>query len=210
MNTSRQYYIYDIPVFVIEEVPDSVNIPEFCSEVEDYLSRPLLNGVEVVYIGQFKELKGRNATYAHGGIYMSSSEPTNFDMLENFIHEVAHSLDQKYGMYIYDDNLIGEFKGKRERLRHLLEAEGYYISPAFYSYSEYNQKFDNFLANEVGYPTLLTLTMGLFASPYGATSIQEYFANGFEKYFLENPRTVRDISPILYEKIEEIINEDKT
>ena len=51
--------------------------------------------------------------------------------------------------------------------------------------------------------------MGLFVSPYGATSIQEYFANGFEKYYLDNPRRVRDISPILYRKIEEIINDDE-
>jgi Mlc titration factor MtfA (ptsG expression regulator) len=51
--------------------------------------------------------------------------------------------------------------------------------------------------------------MGLFVSPYGATSLQEYFANGFEKYFLENPRAVRDISPVLYRKIEEIINDDE-
>ena len=64
------------------------------------------------------------------------------------------------------------------------------------------------MANEVGYPTLLSLTMGLFVSPYGATSIQEYFANGFEKYFLDNPLTVRDMSPVLYRKIEEIINDD--
>jgi Mlc titration factor MtfA (ptsG expression regulator) len=48
--------------------------------------------------------------------------------------------------------------------------------------------------------------MGLFVSPYGATSIQEYFANGFEKYFLDSPQKVRDISPVLYSKIEEIVN----
>ena len=70
----------------------------------------------------------------------------------------------------------------------------------------YNKKFDEFLANEVGYPTLLSITMGLFVSPYGATSIQEYFANGFEKYFLDSPQKVRDISPVLYSKIEEIVN----
>ena len=65
------------------------------------------------------------------------------------------------------------------------------LTPHLYDFTEYNKKFDNFFANEVGYPTLLSLTMGLFVSPYGATSIQEYFANGFEKYFLEGPRTVQ-------------------
>ena len=112
-------------------------------------------------------------------------------------------------MFIYTDNLINEFKGKRERLFHLLSAEGFHTNPVLYGFTEYNEKFDNFLANEVGYPTLLSLTMGLFASPYGATSIQEYFANGFEKYFLDNPRIVRNISPVLYRKIEEIINDDE-
>tara|TARA_R100000152_G_C6618537_1_gene70026 strand:- start:331 stop:609 length:279 start_codon:yes stop_codon:yes gene_type:complete len=91
----------------------------------------------------------------------------------------------------------------------MLEAEGFRINPLLYGFTEYNEKFDNFLANTVGYPTLLTLTMGLFCSPYGATSIQEYFANGFEKYFLDNPRVVRDISPTLYRKIEEIINDNE-
>ena len=204
-----EYYIYDIPVFVIDPPSEDLQIPEFCTEVEEYLPRNLLRNVEVVYIGQFKNLRGRNAAYTNGGIYITSAEPTNFDMLENFIHEAAHALEETYGHFIYDLELIEEFKGKRERLRHILEAEGYSINPALYGFTEYNRKFDNFLANEVGYPTLLSLTMGLFASPYGATSIQEYFANGFEKYYLDNPRTVRDVSPILYRKIEEIINDDE-
>ena len=187
-----------------------MDISAFCREVEETIPSTLLNNVEVVYIGQFKELKDRNAAFSHGAIYMTSSEPTNFDMLENFVHEVAHSLETTYGWDIYTDDLRDEFVGKRERLSHLLRAEGFNINPALYKFTEYNKKFDNFLANEVGYPTLLSLTMGLFASPYGATSIQEYFANGFEKYILDNPRAVRDISPVLYRKIEEIINDLQT
>ena len=205
-----EYYIYNIPVFVVNEpAAEDVDLPAFCDEVKSTIPERLLSNVEVVYIGQFKELAGKNAAYINGAIYMTSVEPTNFDMLENFIHEVAHSLESQYGMLIYENDLISEFKGKRQRLYHLLNAEGFHINPLLYSFTEYNEKFDEFLANEVGYPTLLTLTMGLFASPYGATSIQEYFANGFEKYFLENPRRVRDISPILYRKIEEIINDDE-
>ena len=126
--------------------------------------------------------------------------------MENIVHEVAHSLEAEHGLNLYTDDLRNEFVGKRKRLRSILDEAGFEISPLLYDYTEYNEKFDNFLANEVGYPTLLSLTMGLFVSPYGATSLQEYFANGFEKYFLDNPRTVRNISPILYRKIEEIVN----
>ena len=186
---------------------EGVDIPAFCREVEEILPHSLLQQVEVVYIGHFKELAGRNAAYKNGGIYISCNEPTNFDLIEDFIHEVAHSLEEAFGWQVYDDKMISEFKGKRNRLYHILTNEGFHIKSTLYSQTEYNPEFDKFLADEVGYPLLLTLTMGLFVSPYGATSIQEYFANGFEKYFLDSPQTVRDISPILYKKIEEIIND---
>ena len=203
-----EYYIHHMPVFVVE-TPTTISIPEFCAEAEHALPARLLSAVDVIYIGQFRELQGRNAAFLNGAIYMMSTEPTIHDMIENYVHETAHSLESTYGAFIYDDELIQEFKGKRTRLRGILEAHGYKINPILYGFTEYNQRFDEFLAEEVGYPTLLTLTMGLFASPYGATSIQEYFANGFEKYYLENPRSLRNISPVLFRKIEEIIN-DKT
>ena len=203
-----EYYIHQIPVFVVDTVEEGVDIPEFCQEVQDYLPSALLQNIEVVYIGNFTELGTRNAAFMNGAIYMTAREPTNFDMLENFIHEVAHSLEVQHGENIYSNNLRKEFLGKRHRLYHLLKAQGYHTNPAFYANIEYNQKFDEFLANEVGYPTLLSLTMGLFVSPYGATSLQEYFANGFEKYYLDSPETLKQISPILYRKIEEIINDE--
>tara|TARA_R110000824_G_scaffold14713_4_gene62413 strand:+ start:448 stop:1065 length:618 start_codon:yes stop_codon:yes gene_type:complete len=201
-----EYYIHQLPVFIVDPVEEGVDIPEFCQEVEAHMPGALLYNIEVVYIGHFTELQDRNAAFMNGAIYMSAKEPTNFDMLENFIHEVAHSLEVQYGEKIYSKNLRNEFIGKRHRLYRLLEAQGFHINPAFYADTEYNQKFDEFLANKVGYPTLLSLTMGLFVSPYGATSLQEYFANGFEKYYLDSPRTVKQISPILYRKIEEIVN----
>ena len=205
-----EYYIHNIPVFVVDEPDEAGIIPAFCEEAESYLSSAFLSNLDVVYIGHFKDLKGRNASFANGAIYMRADEPTSFDFLENFVHEVAHSLENEYGLQLYTDALKQEFLGKRERLQHILKSQGYTISPLLYQFTEYNQKFDEFLALEVGYPTLLTLTMGLFVSPYAATSLQEYFANGFEKYILENPRIVRDTSPILYDKIEEIIDDKQT
>ena len=56
---------------------------------------------------------------------MTLEEPTNFDMLENFIHEVGHSLAVDMGWQIYDDRLTSEFlsKGKRLAFR-CFKAEG--------------------------------------------------------------------------------------
>ena len=203
-----EYYIYNIPVFVMGKPQESVNIPSFCQNVEELLPVRLLRNVEVVYIGNFKDLRGKNAAFDSDSIYMSLEEPTNFDMLENFIHEVGHSLAVDQGWQIYDDRLTSEFLSKRKRLRSMLESEGFEIDPLLYDSTEYSKEFDYFLAKEVGYPLLLNLTMGLFVSPYGATSLREYFANGFEKYFLDSPQVVNKISPVLYSKIESILDDE--
>jgi hypothetical protein len=203
-----EYYIYNVPVFVTDPTQEGVDVGVFCQEVEEILPPQLLAGVDVVYIGKFEELADRNATFANGGIYMTSAEPANFDMVENFIHEVAHSLEATYGMEIYTNDLHQEFLGKRHKLYYLLNNEGYHLNQEAYANTEYNKEFDSFLANVVGYPLLLNLTMGLFISPYGATSMGEYFANGFEKYFLGDATALRKISPVLYRKIEKIINDE--
>ena len=202
-----EYYIYNVPLFLMDKVAANIDLPLLCVEVEEILPVTVFNNVDVIYIGNFKELDGRNAAFAHGAVYMSCNEPTNFDMVENLVHEVAHSLEADHGWDIYADDLQREFLAKRKKLYHLLTAEGFHINPVLYDYTEYNQKFDNFLADEVGYPTMLNLTIGLFVSPYGATSLQEYFANGFEKYFLDSPRVVQEVSPVLYKKIESILDD---
>ena len=202
----REFYIHSIPVFVVNDVDDQFDIPEFCLEAEDLLDRGLFRNIEVMYVGDFKHLNGRSAAYGDNAIYMTSKGVNNVDMLENLVHELAHSLEGDYAHFVFDESLQNEFIGKRERLMHLLNAEGFAISPILYYNVDYNSRFDDFLANTVGYPTLLTLTMGLFASPYGATSLQEYFANGFEKYFLDSPQAVKSVSPVLHRKIVGILN----
>tara|TARA_R110000796_G_scaffold47751_5_gene114641 strand:+ start:25233 stop:25844 length:612 start_codon:yes stop_codon:yes gene_type:complete len=201
-----EYYIYNVPVFLMGEESPYVNTPEFCTAAEETVPQELLINVDVVYIGDMRELNGRNATYYEGAIYMTNTEPTCEDMLENFVHEVAHSLESVFGTDIYTQDLIDEFKGKRKKLFHILQSHGFDPSPVHATYTEYSAQWDKYLSDVVGYPTLLNLTMGLFASPYAATSIQEYFANGFEKYYLEEPWSLKKVSPILFDKIESVVN----
>ena len=63
------------------------------------------------------------------------------------------------------------------------------------------ENFDEFLYKEVGYDLLNRLVTGLFASPYAATSLREYFANGFEYFFCKDSQYLQKISPKLYSKI---------
>ena len=65
---------------------------------------------------------------------------------------------------------------------------------------------DDYLYQVVGYDRLnfIVSSYGLFASPYAATSLQEYFANGFEHFFLDDRKNLKECCPELYKKIEEL------
>ena len=202
-----EHYIYNTPVFTISEVGPDISLPHFCEEAESLLPPHVFENIDVIYIGEFPELSGRNALFSDGAIYITSKEPTNFDMLEDLVHEVAHALEESNKWDIFDLSLEREFLSKRHALYHLLNSHNYHFNPLRYSDLEYSAEFDKFLADEVGYPTLVSLTIGLFVSPYAATSINEYFANGVENYILEDPHRVKQISPILYGKIDNIFNE---
>ena len=209
----REYYIHSrfdtIPILIKDPfMSDEVNMEEFIDEIETRIPRHLLQNIEIIYVGDFPDLDGRNAAYIDGAIYITNKEPTTHDILENVIHEIAHSIESTYGTQIYSDNkLQNEFLGKREKLKAILDAQGYEFPEKYYINTEYTRAFDEFLSDRVGYPTLLSLTMGLFASPYGATSLREYFANGFEKFYLGESRLVKETSPVLYNTIAKLRTE---
>ena len=50
------------------------------------------------------------------------------------------------------------------------------------------------------------ITTGLFIRPYAAVALREYFATGFEAYYLGKQATLEKISPILFDKITELHN----
>ena len=198
-----------IPVIIKDKLhSEEVDIEDFINTVEEKLPFHLLQNIEMIYIGEFPALQDRNAAYADAAIYITNRELTTHDMLENVIHEIAHSVEEFSGPYIYgNDRLQHEFIGKRERLKSILDGQGYTFPEKYYLNTEYSKSFDRFLSDVVGYPTLLSLTMGLFISPYGATSLKEYFANGFEKYYLGDGKLVKQVSPVLYNVLDTIHKE---
>ena len=201
LDKNKQYYINNaIPIVIKDKfLSDDIDIQEFVEDMETIIPQHLLQNIEIIYIGDFPGFSNQTAAFSDGAIYISNKEMTNYDILEDTIHEIAHAVEPVYASTIYDNGLLkNEFLSKRKKLQSLLDAEGYKIPEKYYTNSEYSQEFDNFLSDVVGYPTLLSLTMGLFVSPYGATSLQEYFANGFEKFYLEDAKLVKDVSPVLY------------
>ena len=73
---------------------------------------------------------------------------------------------------------------------------------------EYSKKFDEFLYKNVGYDKLIHLLVGIFTTPYAATSLREYFATGLEDYFINDRMHLKKVCPQLFTKLNKLIKGD--
>ena len=197
-----------IPVVIKDPLPENINLDFILDLVEKTVPEHLLYGVDIIYVGQFEEFKDRgiNAMYENGALYITNQQTDNEDMIDDIYHEIAHACEENYFSLIYADGKIqDEFLSKRKKLFDILSQEGYNVSMGDFLNIDYSEKFDELLHDEIGYEKLTFLTMGLFVSPYGATSFREYFANGFEHYFLEYPGYIKNTSPAVYEKVDSLV-----
>jgi hypothetical protein len=192
-------------------ISDDVDFDQIISYLENNIPPHIFEEVDLIMVGENPYLDEREieATYKDGAILIRSTLINNKDYIENILHEMAHALEYQHGMLIYSDfKLEQEFLAKRERFYHLAHAEGYKIEHRDFMNPEYSIEFDNLLYKEIGYEKLNSLLMGLFITPYAATSLQEYFANGVENYFLDDREYLTKISPVLTEKIIRILENE--
>ena len=207
LKESKERYLHGhIPVHIKDSFIQPIDLDFVLKKVEHILPAALLNAIDSIYVGQFGILNKRevNAMYYEGSVYVTNHQDDEDDLLDDIIHEIAHSVEEMRGIEIYPDGLIEqEFLGKRTRLESLLKSEGFKVPSEWINNPEYSIEFDEFLYKDVGYPLLTGLTMGLFYSPYGITSLREYFANGFEAVFLhKDGHYLKKISPHLFSKLE--------
>jgi hypothetical protein len=106
---------------------------------------------------------------------------------------------------IYIKSFIREFKAKRRNLAARLE-DMYEIPENIVIKIEYDKKIDDFFHKEVGYDILNQICVGVFPSAYAATSIREYFARGFEEYFIGDRENLKNTCPILYRVLHSLIS----
>tara|TARA_Y100000310_G_C20418721_1_gene685617 strand:- start:84 stop:746 length:663 start_codon:yes stop_codon:yes gene_type:complete len=197
-----------IPVFVKDPFVEELNLGFVLAKVESVIPPELANNIDAIYIGQFDHLDKMevNAAFHEGAIYVTNLQDDEEDMVDDIVHELAHSVEEVHGPEIYLDGQISrEFTGKRKRLYGIIKSEGLKVEYRDFLNTEYDRNFDEMLYKEIGYPLLRTLTMGLFYSPYAITSLREYFANGFEAYFLRKDFSyLKKISPLLFDKLENL------
>jgi hypothetical protein len=208
-KTPRHFINGTIKVDEIDPIPDEINIDAIFLALEKNLPPHYFTGIEGVKIQHLPEFDDRevNALYQDKKFYITNRQNGTKDLLDDLVHEFAHHMETIFPELIYSDQgLIREFLRKRQELNFELRTEGYWTNEYDFDNLKYDESFDKFLYKRVGKNMLRLATSGMFIRPYAAVSLREYFATGFEAYYLGKQNTLEKISPILYDKITELHN----
>ena len=213
----RFYFNRGIEFIIKDPLPDSIDMQKIIGLLRANLPESSYEGLKNVYFGKFDILDKRKLTAMHykDNIYIDSSKVDDEkDLLDDMVHEFAHRFEENNAEAIYEDGrIMNEFIGKRNRLYDLLRQEVEWDDEQLNYFDfinpEYDRKFDDLLYKKVGYTKIRNIAPTLFIRPYAATSLREYFATGFEDFFLEGGQQLKSMSPILYNKILSLQNDFK-
>ena len=207
----KQYKLRDVEIFIKDKLPKEID-PDFVFKyIASVLPEHFLANVDIIYIGQFENLISRDirGIFEDGAIFVTNDQDSEMDLIDDLIHEFAHSVEHTYTDVIYGtDSLVKEFRKKRNDLYVMLKEKGFKPPISMNNEINFNQHVDDYLYKEVGYPALNQMVVlgRLFIGSYSTTSIREYFATGFENYFMGEKEIVRDICPSLYRILVELEN----
>lgn len=204
---NKTHFIWNnIEVFIKDRITNKeVSFDSVLDTIEQKVPRHLLKNVDAIYVGNFDFLNNRDvqASYENSAIFVTNDQNSTQDMADDIVHEIAHSVEETYQRYIYaDGKLEKEFTLKRKQLYDVLKAEDIEVSLQAFLQTEFSKEFDEYLHLHVGYPLLDMVGSSIFYSPYAATSLREYFANGFEAlFYFGDYEFVSKACPVLFEKL---------
>jgi len=196
--------IGQINIFFKDPFIDDIDYEIVFRKINQLLPDHMLELIDVVYVGEFENLKEKNANalYSDGAVYVDCKQEDENDLIDDIIHEFAHAVEDRFGNFLYEDGDIKQnFLGKRRKLESILKYENYDIDNYDFSKPEFDGDLDKFFFRGVGYEKLNNLAQNLFLAPYSITSLREYFARGFEEFYLGNLNFLKYICPYVYKKL---------
>jgi len=198
------YMLRDVDIYIKDQLPEGIDVDFVIRYVSKHLPNHVLSNIDIIYIGYFQDLVDRdvNALWQNGAIYITNDQDSEMDMIDDLIHEIAHSNEKQFEQIIYEDGkLEQEFLFRRKKLAEMLVDKNYGVPPGFIYNPDYDKAIDDFLYEEVTYDVLWQLVPGIFPSPYAATSLREYWAKGFEQFYMGEQQSLKQFSPVLFSKL---------
>lgn len=209
LEKTKEFLIFNRIPFLIDDslINQDISLKSVIEKIEDLTRRNYFRGIDRIRIGNYDFLNDRdvNATFHEGTLYLSNVQDDEEDIIDDILHEVAHNLEKQYTSEIYQDKkLEHEFLRKRGKLKRILSDIGFNVDKHNFFSVEYNKGFDRFLYKYVTYSSLKQLAADLFCSVYGATSLSEYYASGFQQYLMAGQACLKELSPVLYRKVDNL------
>ena len=212
----KEYSIHKgkVPLQFIEQLKTKQDVDlNYLCHFLDKIPSHLFHDLKSVRIENLPEFEKRsiNALYRDSTIYVSNFQDNTYDMLDDIVHELAHSVEVNYENLIYGDgHLRDEFLDKRKKILFYIEAyeigfpKG--INKKSFLNINFDINFDNYLYKHLGYPRLDQHIKGIFPSSYSVTSLREYFAVGFTDFYIHGGGKFKNTCPVLYSKISKVAN----
>lgn len=207
-NTTRHFKFGNVEVFQRDELPKDMDAQSIFRSIENIMPSKFFKDLRGVEIGHHTIFDDRdaNAVYKDGIFYITNKQENAADLIDDIVHEFAHHVEMLYPEEIYgDEKLQKEFRQKRAQLEFEARSEGYWTEEYNFADYKYSKELDTFLYKRIGSQMLRMMTSSIFIRPYASVSLREYFATGFEAYFLGNKQLLKQLSPILYNKIEDLV-----
>jgi hypothetical protein len=198
-----------VPIRIHDEFLKPIDLDSVIYKIESIIPDRFVADIESIFVGDYSFLvdKQMNAMFHDNVMYISNNQSSEEDLLDDIVHEIAHAVEFTHFDEIYNNSSIEhEFKRKKMILSDYLEYNGIIVPDFFEDEVKFSQRVDDFLYREVGYDNLNELIIGLFLNPYSITSLREYWAVGFEYFFLQSSQEVKEISPSVYEIITKLLN----
>ena len=151
-SAQREHSIFGKMFYLQQHFYGEVEVKDVISKIEKMMPPHLFDEVDMIIVDDFDFLREREleALYKDGAIYLTPFLYSDHDVVENIVHEVSHSIEERLGRLIYGDGkLRKEFQTKRDTLARHLDAHNYDTSGLDFQDVEYDL-VDEF-AKEVGY-----------------------------------------------------------
>jgi hypothetical protein len=199
--------IFNDTYFIIKDQPVyDLDIGKICTMLQASIPKNIIKNLDVIYVGDFDDLVQREVTaaFSDGCIYVMNTHQDESSFVEDVVHEIAHSVEDFFGIYLYGDaKLEEEFLEKRRILSYFLKKDGIQIPANISKNTDFDENIDNFLYIELGYDILSRYIIDLFPTPYSVTSLREYWAVCFENFHTKKI-DIKSNCPEAYKKIKEL------
>jgi hypothetical protein len=211
-STPKFINLNGVDVEINDDLPEGFNVRSIFKTIEQRIPSHFFVNLDKIRIENDEEFRERdiNALYRDNQFIISPKQKNANDLIDDIIHEFAHHVETLFTEEIYSDEKIkNEFLRKRQEMKFEIQSEGYWVGDYDFDELRFNEKFDTFLYSRLGRNMLRMVTTGLFIRPYASVSLREYFATGFEAYYLGKQNSLEKISPMLFDKIDELNNKNR-